>query len=404
MLFGKRKKKSKYSTEFLDEIRLKELQNNDAVLKKTETGETICSDEGETEDIKTLDEKKQFIINCCDRIAESNKRVNEQIKEYEAVNSYISDIQTIENLPEAQAKEVNYLAKKVVVLEKDRKDFGHSMSKLTNRQFSHMREHEDDITNILKNMSEDEKYCETVKTDMRYLEGEKAALIFEKKEMKNRLYLIKGAARIGFIAFAILIILLLVINFSYNYDTSIYMYIVIGFTTVFSGGLFIIHNKTVYELKLAETRLNRAIGILNKIKIKYVNVVSRLEYSYEKHQVKSSYQLSKIWGTYLQLQKEHQVYNRASAKLIEAEEQLVALLTKYNVKDSNVWINQVYALVDKSEMSEIKNHLNKRREKIKSSFDYNKQVSEKAGEDIKKIVLGDKDNARELMAIIDAYE
>ena len=125
--------------------------------------------------------------------------------------------------------------------------------------------------------------------------------------------------------------------------------------------------------------------MLNKVKIKYVNVVNRLEYVYELHGVKSAYQLNKMWGVYLRLQKEHEVYNKATNRLIEAEEDLVDLLKFFDVKDAGIWVNQAYAIIDKGEMEEIKSSLNKRRSKLKSSMDYNQDLMLKTQEEIKLI-------------------
>lgn len=413
---GKRRlKKNKFSTDYLEQSRQdKEFggdrKDNGALEQQTEaiaipdSGQLQMEMTTEKPEVRTVDQKKDYIESCCDRIVTATKRIDELKVEYQAVNHYLNDIHLIENMPEQQGEQLLGYAKKVIVLEKDRRDFGRSMSKLTNRQYSHMRECEEDIGEILKNLADDEKYCETVKTDMRYLEGERAALIFEKKEMKNRLYIINGASKIGIVAFAVLFFFFLILGIGYGADISMLMYGLVAIAAIFIAVIFGMYNKTVYELKLAETRLNKAIAWLNKVKIKYVNVVSRLEYAYEKHGVKSAYQLNKLWATYLKLQKEHEVYNKASNRLIEAEEGLVALLKQMDIRDANVWISQAYAIVNRQEMEEIKTSLNKRKHKLKSSLDYNSDTVRKTQEEIKSVILGDKEHARELMAVMDAYD
>lgn len=413
-MFGKRRKQSKenrYNKDYLEQYILEDgdesdlsEQKNDILTNIPKSSELESTMEPEKPDIRTLDEKKEYIENCCDRIVTSNNRIDELKIEYQAVNQYLNDIHLIENMPDQQKEQLLNYAKKVIVLEKDRKDFGHSMTKLTNQQYSHMCECEDDIKDILKNMSEDEKYCETVKTDMRYLEGERLALNFERKEMKNRLYLMNGASKIGIAAFVVLTLFLMVLRFGYGANTGMLMYGLLAIAAVFILVIVLLHNKTVYEQQLTETRLNRAIYLLNKVKIKYVNVVSRLEYAYEKHGVKSAYQLNKIWGIYLKIQKEHEVYNKASNRLIEAEDGLTSLLKQMDVKDANIWIHQAYAIVERREMEETKTRLNMRRNKLKSSLDYNSESILKAQEEIKNIVLSNKEYARELAAVIDAFD
>lgn len=413
-MFGKRRKQTKenrYNKDYLEQYILEDgdesdlsEQKNDILTNIPKSSELESTMEPEKPDIRTLDEKKEYIENCCDRIVTSNNRIDELKIEYQAVNQYLNDIHLIENMPDQQKEQLLNYAKKVIVLEKDRKDFGHSMTKLTNQQYSHMCECEDDIKDILKNMSEDEKYCETVKTDMRYLEGERLALNFERKEMKNRLYLMNGASKIGIAAFVVLTLFLMVLRFGYGANTGMLMYGLLAIAAVFILVIVLLHNKTVYEQQLTETRLNRAIYLLNKVKIKYVNVVSRLEYAYEKHGVKSAYQLNKMWGIYLKIQKEHEVYNKASNRLIDAEDGLTSLLKQMDVKDANVWIHQAYAIVERREMEETKTRLNMRRNKLKFSLDYNSESILKAQEEIKNIVLSNKEYARELAAVIDAFD
>lgn len=379
-------------TDYLDELEITS-EDNEAVYIKPEPMQA-----------ETLEQKKQTIENCCDRIMGANSRIAELKVEYQTVNSYLTDIQIIEELPDTQEERLKNIAKKVVVLDKDRRDFGRSMAKLSEKQFGHMKECEDDIKDILKQMSEDESYCQTVKTDMKYLEGEKAGLKMEIQEYKNKLYLINGASKIGIIAFAVLFLLFLIVNYEFNKDTSLLIYLLIGITAIFAAGIFYLHNQTINELRLSEIKYNRAIGLLNKIKLKYVNIAGRLTYSYEKHGVKSAYQLNKIWGAYLTLKKEHEVYNKASSRLADAEDELVQLLKNMNVKDQNVWISQAYAIINPSDMNEIKNHLMNRRNSLKKSLDYNTEVIGNAREEVKNIIMNDKENSTELMGILDAYE
>ena len=192
---------------------------------------------------ETLEQKKQAVENACDRINNANMRIKELKPEYQAVNSYLTDIQLIEDMPETNSKKVEELAKKIVVIDKDRRDFGRAMKKISSVQFGHMRECEDNISEILKTMAEDEKYCESVKTDMKYLEAEKAGLKYEIKVLKERLYLINSASKIGIAAFAVLMIVFLIINYQFKKDTSVYIYLMVGITAIFATVIYLVHNQ-----------------------------------------------------------------------------------------------------------------------------------------------------------------
>lgn len=386
IMFGRKKKKKpkKEKREYLKEFQLGEEDALEKQIFGEELGQPIqvYLEKFQT---KTPEEQRLYLEGCQERIDGTKQRLEELKREYTAVNRYLTDIHLIETMPEPQNEKLLNLAKKVIVLEKDRKEFGRSMSKLSNQQFAHMRECEPDIQNILKNMVEDEKYCETVKTDMRYLEGERAALLYEKKELTERLYLLKGISKIGIVAFTAVFLVLVVLQFGYNFPVELVMYGELAVMAIFIAVVFIVHGNAERELKLADSKLKRAILLLNKVKIKYVNVVSRLEYVYEVHGVKSAFQLNKMWGIYLRLQKEHEVYNKATNRLIEAEEDLVNLLKFFDVKDAGIWVNQASAIVDKGEMEEIKSSLNKRRTKLKASMDYNQDLMLKTKEEMRAI-------------------
>jgi hypothetical protein len=294
-MFGRKKKKKakKENREYLKEFQLGEDDSLEQQIFGEGSGKTIQV-QLEKFQAKTPEEKRLYLESCQERLDGTKQRLEELKREYTAVNRYLSDIHLIETMPEPQGEKLLNLAKKVIVLEKDRKEFGRSMSKLSNRQFSHMRECEPEIQNILKNMAEDEKYCETVKTDMRYLEGERAALMYEKQELTDRLYLVKGISKIGIIAFAAVFLFLVVLQFGYNLPVDMIMYGELAIMAIFIAVIFVVHGNAERELGATESKLNRAILLLNKVKIKYVNVVNRLEYVYELHGVKSAYQLNKM--------------------------------------------------------------------------------------------------------------
>lgn len=348
--------------------------------------------------------RKQYVENCCEQMVEAEKRLEELKKEYQLVNSYLSDIQIISTLPKEQKNMVVEQAKRIIVFNNDRAEFGKSMNRLTYKQYNDMEENGDEVRKIIETLSEDEQYCQSVRTDMRYLEGEKIGLKMEQKELNARL---DSMSRLSKWTFMVLLMMLFVI-WLYYYKTKqnveVMMYVVVFFGIVSTAIIFGIHQHTIREIKYAEARLNKAITLLNKIKLKYVNVASRLEYMYEKHGVKSSAQLAKVWNIYLQEKKKRQVYKKTSDKLLESEEKLVSLLDDFGVKDSEVWINQADAIIDSSEMEMLRQKIDKRHDKIKATMDYNMDVLEKSKAAIKELVDNNKKYAREIMMVVDSYD
>lgn len=347
--------------------------------------------------------RKKYVENCCEQMIEAEKRLEEQKKEYQMVNSYLSDIQIISTLPKEQKEKLEEQAKRIIVFNNDRTEFGKSSGKLTYKQYSDMEENGDEILKVMKTLSEDEQYCQSVRTDMRYLEGEKLGLRIERGELNRRMEFVSKLSKWVFmIILAMLFGIWLYFNSTGN-DITIMLYSVIALAIASTAILFGLNQHTVRELKYVEARLNKAITLLNKIKLKYVNVAARLEYMYEKHGVKSSLQLNKVWNAYLKEKKKQQIYRKTSDKLIEAEESLVDILNGLGVKDADVWISQADAIIDKAEMEILKEKIGRRRDKIKSTMDYNMNVIEKSKAQIKELIDKNKKYAREIMFIVDSY-
>jgi hypothetical protein len=158
------------------------------------------------------------------------------------------------------------------------------------------------------------------------------------------------------------------------------------------------------ELRLTEKKLNKAIGLINKHKLKYVNVKSRLDYMYDTHGVANSYELSEMWRLYLVVKKEREVIMKTSDELYKSTEGLLNELEKLKLYDSSVWSSQVEAIVEPREMQEVRHVLNVRRQKLKTSIDFNMKTVERNKERISEIVKNNPNMAKEVIATIEKYE
>ena len=172
------------------------------------------------------------------------------------------------------------------------------------------------------------------------------------------------------------------------------------------GAAFIVvyNQKQERDKKIAELKLNKAIGLINKYKLKYVNVKARLDYEYETIGVKSSYALNELWRQYTVIKKEREAIMKASDELYKSMEGLIKALDGLNLYDSAVWTSQVEALIDNREMTEVRHALNIRRQKLRESIDFNTKTVEKNKERISEIVKKNPEVAKEVIEIIERYE
>lgn len=352
----------------------------------------------------TFDEKKTSVEYICEQMVICEQRIESAKKEYEAVNGYINDILAMENMEEPIKGNVEYYARRIITLREDKKSLKQHSTKIPESKYIYMQRHEDEIQEILKEMYDDEQESQRLKTDIHHIEGEKVALKGEKRDAIAKLNTLRSLAKIGIITAAALLGILIWAQFNSKTDYIMWIYIVVIITLV--GGIFITvnHHETVSFLRLTERKLNKAIGLMNKYKLLYVNVQSRIEYKYEVHGVKSSHELNDLWRLYINAKKEHEAFHLNSDNTFKSVEGLIAELDKLNLYDSSVWPSQVDAIVDGKVMMQIRHTLNVRRQKLKESIQFNTTTLENCKKRIQNLIDRNPVIAKDILAILEKYE
>lgn len=351
-----------------------------------------------------FEEKKSHVERLCEQMVICSRRIENAKKEYHAVNGYINDMMLISNLEEPVKGNVEYYARRIITLREDKKSMRQHSTKIPDSKYIYMQHHEDEIKDILKDMHDDEQECQRLKTDLHNIEGEKFALTHEKKHTRKRLENIRAVAKAGLIIAAIIIVILTGIQMVADSNFSIGIYGVIIGVLLLAAVLLVLNQKYTAELKLLDIKLNKAVNLLNKYKLLYVNAKNRLDYSYERNGVKSSYELNDLWRLYLNVKKEYEAFHMNADNSFKAIEGLMMELDKLRLYDSSVWASQVDAIVDSKEMTQIRHTLNVRRQKLKEVMSVNSDSITKLKENIQSIAENNPDMSEEIMNILERYE
>ena len=125
---------------------------------------------------------------------------------------------------------------------------------------------------------------------------------------------------------------------------------------------------------------------MNKVKIKYVNNTSTLEYLYAKYHVNSLRELEYLHDQYLIMVDEVRKYQQTTGDLREHTDALSKLLYAHGIKDPDIWTKQFLALIDPREMVEVKHSLNVRRQKLREQLAYNEQLRLDGLKDIREML------------------
>ena len=306
---------------------------------------------------------------------------DDEKEEYRIVTSYLNDIETLEKIPKEERDKISEIAVNVVQLNKARTEFLNSSKKLSDAQFTQLEQQERELPEAIKRFKTNELHRDTLQRDMKYLEREKSEwnlrkeyLDHQQKKLKNVLYIIVGLAVTLAVVFGILQIILEK-DFYYAWMGLIFA------TAVVVCGIYMKIQNDLSEIQVAERSQNRAIVLLNKVKLKYINVANAVDYACEKYHVKSAGELENQWQYYLEAVKERQKYQRTNEDLEYFNGRLVRMLSNYQLYDAHVWVTQAVALVDPKEMVEIKHGLIGRRQKLRARIENNlSQVNEQKEE------------------------
>lgn len=387
-LFGRRKKRKEYDIiEFDMKEILSEKSNTDINARMFDKASRI-----------------QYIRMQCEQVIESSNYIEEAKKEYASVTEYLSDIQKIENLPEEPRQVISEVAEDMFSLNHERVESRNKKSRLPASKYDYYLAHEGELSAAIKKMQNDEQYFQMIKKDLNMLEAEKVALnediersVMQQGNIKNLSIMVLVVI---ILVFALLAAMGKISPTGDNYIITVILFIM----TLIVVLMFIINRNAVYALKLAEKKLNRAITIQNKVKIKYINIVNVIEFQYAKYGVQNSYEFANIYQMFLEDKKDRERYSKTTGRLGRATNQLTNLLSGIGVRDAEIWQGQLEALFNPKEMVEIRHSLNVQRQKLREQIEYNVGRVEEAKKNLTAFIKQNPQFNKEVLEVIDSYQ
>lgn len=343
------------------------------------------------------------ITDCCEQMQEAKRQIDDVKTEYEAVTSYLTDIQNIEGIPAEDRAVLETAARNILILNKEREKYKNSEVKLTKEQISTMERHEATVPREVRLMKENEEYSMVIKNDLRQLNGERGRLQYERQELYTRQRYLKKISIVITVLVASLLTLITALSYAFEKDMAVPYILSIAMGALGAFYIFMEAGKNRREMELNGRKLNRAIGLLNKVKIKYVNNTSLLEYSYDKFCVNSWEELEYVWKQYVILKENEQKYRMNMEKLRQEEALLVQELERFHIRDTDVWKHQAEAILDKREMVEVRHRLNVRRQKLRERLDYNTKLYNQNRSQIQKSMAEKPQYRDEIVSITHQY-
>lgn len=367
MIFGWRRKKKKREKE--------PEQTGDSLEQWMEQSkDDVPKIEKINVDISVKSQRLDYINRLYEGILEAKRLCLEVKAEYGQVTSYLKDIQLIDQaLPEESAA-VRKVAGEIAELTEDRERRKKIKYKFTDAQKDAMEREEGKVAKDVEHLKEYEDYQIKIKHDMRQLNGEKHMLAQEKQDILKKQSTLRLVSKTLGVILALLGILMIVVMTVYEVDIRIPFIATVIFALIVAFIIVIEARKNRTDMVITEKKSNRAIFLLNRVKIKYVNNTKTIDYMCAKYRVKNGTELEFVWGQYCRARREWARLREVAFILNEKNERLIELLAGIGVKDREIWIYQAKALVDPREMVEVRHELNERRQKLREQIEYNTQV------------------------------
>lgn len=375
--------------------------NRDA--DEDETWEELAS-EWEELNIHNVEDRREYLEECLNQMGDATKEIELLAGEYNQVTSYLTDMEQIEQLPDEEYDKLSSICSKIVLLSEERTLFQERKSRMTDEEYKNMLRKEEEVEDGIRKIEEAEQYRGLIKQDMRRLDGEKSAYHYRRNDLENELVNLKGMAGIILGAIVLCFALLMILQFGLEFDTKLGYLLAGALAAIVITVIYFKYTEADRELTQVYAALNRLVQLHNTVKIRYVNNTSLLEYLYMKYDVENGAQLKKRWEKYQQEKDERRKYRKAEMELDIYEEELLTFLKRFKLRYPKRWLNQAAAILDHKEMVEIRHDLIIRRQALRKRMDYNKDIANKAKEEIMDLATTYPQYATEIQNMVDRYE
>ncbi|MBR6229855.1 MAG: hypothetical protein IKQ97_08980 [Eubacterium sp.] len=330
--------------------------------------------EKENVDLKDSAARIAYLERLRDTILEARRQCDDVKFEYGRVTSYLKDIQLIDQAPDDERAVIYDSAKRIVELSDMRKAIRHKRYRITEPQRKALDTFEDDVTRDIEKLLEYEDLQVKIRADLRRLSAEKKLLADEKQDI------IRKQKSLRTISKAVTVILVLIacglgaLLGIWKVDIAIPFVASAAFAFLVVALIMAEARRNRMDMVITERKQAKAVALTNRVKIKYVNNVRTLDYLTAKYRVRNATELDFVYSQYREAKREWARQREGTIQIEENHEILIEALRKLGVRDREIWFSQAKALIDPSEMVEVRHELNQRRGKLREQLDYNTGV------------------------------
>lgn len=355
-------------------------------------------------DFADEEQRNRYVTGCLEQMAEAAGEINQLNGEYNLVTAYLTDMEEIEALPDETREDLNQVANRLMLLERERKQYLDKKNRMKDSDYYNVRRQEDGVLEGIQKLREAEDYSKLIKKDLKRLDGERHACSYRRNELLTSQANLRGMAVIFICSLVACMIMLAILQFGFDMDTYAGYFIAIMAGAVALTVVCVRYLDADREIASVDRQVSKLIQLQNKVKIRYVNNTNLLEYLCIKYDTDSADNLEKLWNAYQEEKEARKQYAEAEAKTEYYQKELVRKLSRFRVSDPTRWINQAEALLDPREMVEIRHELIVRRQSLRQQLEYNNNVAQTAREEIMSVVHEHPQWAADIMDMVDKFD
>lgn len=349
-------------------------------------------------------ERNSYVDDCLEQMTVAAKELELLGGEYSLVTAYLTDTEEVEALPQDEQDALMVSAKRLRVVEQERKDYLSKDDRMQDSLYYSMREKEEEIGLGVQKLKEAEHAGTLIKQDLQRLSGERHAYAFRRDELLGMMENLKGMFLIFAGALVVCIIVLALLQFGLKLETGVGYFVAVVSAAIAFTVIWIKYTDAKRELRKVEKANNKIIQLQNKVKIKYVNNSNLLNYLYLKYQVENGKILEKRYEKYLQEKEERQQYEEAEAKRAYYIKQLTEQLVRFRVRYPERFIANIDALLNRKELVEMRHELIIRRQALRKQMNYNNGVIKQAKDEIVEVLIAYPEYEKEISNKLSDFE
>ena len=319
-------------------------------------------------------QRREYIGSCLAQMQEAARELDALELEYNEVTSHLRDMEEIDALPPEQRAEINACAQKILDSQEQQEKFDKRKSRMTDAEFEHMERLQKEAGKGAKKLAEAEDYQKKIRNDLKRLDSEHEAYLYQEDEIlstienSRKLIIAIGIALVSIMIFLLILQWGLGLNVVYGFMVTILL------SAIAVTFLYFQNINAAAELKVVNKSISRLIMLQNQVKIRYVNNTNLIDYLCLKYGVSTSKELTELYGKYQKERREREKIEDARRLLDSNQKDLVYMLRHYRVKDPDIWVHQVEALLDYKEEVEIRHYLNTQRQSLRKRMEYNRDI------------------------------